>query len=102
MAVYRQYANEGKIKNLTNITYRVLCTDGGIITFEPALYSSSDPEDTIYICTNSTKNWFVKTGLDINRLFFASCNGTDKSGKLVWALHPYNVDLPRLVPHREL
>lgn len=101
MARFRQYANEGQIKNLTNIVYRVLATDGGIIAFEPAIYSNKDSEETLYICSTGSKEWLVEHDVNINRLFFASCNGTDTTGKLVWALNPYNVELPRLVPHRE-
>lgn len=101
MARYRQYANESQIKNLTNTTYRVICTSGGIIEFKQAIYSVNDPDDTIYICSTGTRDWLEEHGVDRSRLFFASCCGTSRNGKLVWRLHPYNVDEPRLVPHRE-
>lgn len=101
MARYRQYANESQIKNLTNTSYRVYCTTGGLITFDPAIYSENDSPDTKYICSTGSKDWLEEHGVDRNRLFFASCRGTARDGKLVWVLHPYNVDEPRLVPHRE-
>lgn len=101
MAHYRQYANESDIKNLTSITYRVYASTGGFVILEPSVYSKDDPETTKYICSTASKDWFVEHGIDLDRLFFASCSGTGRDNKLIWRLHPYNVERPRLVPHRE-
>lgn len=101
MARFRQYANESQIKNLTNKPYKVFCTTGGYTVFEPTLYDINDGEDILYICSTGSKDWLEKNGVDENRLFFASCTGINRNGEFIWALHPYNVELPRLVPHRE-
>ena len=101
MARYRQYANESQIKNLTNTTYRVYCTTGGLLTFPPTIYKEDDPPDTKYVCNTGSKDWLEEHGIDRSRLFFASCRGSARDGQLVWIFHPYNVDDPRLVPHRE-
>lgn len=101
MARHRQYANESEIKNLTNISYRVYSSTGCFVTLDPALYSDKDPESTKYICSTGSRDWLIEHGVDLNRLFFASCSGTGRNGQLVWTLYPYNVDEPRLIPHRE-
>lgn len=101
MARFRQYANESQIKNLTHNTYRVYCSTGCILEIEPTIYSDKFPEDSVYIASTSTRDWLVEHGVDKRKIFFATCNGTDRSNKLVWALYPYCVDSPRLVPHRE-
>ena len=101
MARFRQYANESQIRNLTNNTYRVYCSTGCILEIKPTIYSDKFPEDSIYIASTGTRDWLIEHGVDKRKIFFAACNGTDRSKKLVWALYPYCVEDPRLVIHRE-
>lgn len=101
MVRFRQYKEESLIKNLTNTTYRVYSSIGGFAVFEPTIYSDKDPEDMYYICNTGSRDWFVEHGVSLDRLFFASCQGTGRDGKLIWALYPYNIENPRLIPHRE-
>lgn len=101
MARFRQYANESQIKNLTDKIYRVRCTDGGILVIPPHLYSDKFPADTIYIANTGTKDWLVEHGVNERKVFFAVSNGIDRDNRLVWALYPYYVEDPRLVPFRE-
>lgn len=101
MARFRQYQSEKLIKNLTSTTYKVYATTGGFVTLEPKLYSENDPDDMYYICSTGSRDWLEEHGVSRDRLFFASCQGTGRFNFLVWALYPYNVDNPRLVPHRE-
>lgn len=98
---HRQYANQSSIKNLTHTSYEVYSTNGGYIELEPTIYNESDPEDTLYIVNTGSRDYLVEHGIDIKRLFFASCQGCRQDGKLIWALYPYKVDEPKLVPHRE-
>lgn len=101
MARHRQYKEESLIKNLTHTTYRVYSTTGGFVTLSPQIYSDKDPEEMYYICSTGSRDWLIEHGVDKNRLFFASCQGTGRDGQLIWALCPYNIENPRLVPHRE-
>lgn len=101
VARFRQYQSESLIKNLTHTTYRVYSSFGGFVTFEPTIYSVDDPEETYYICNTGSKDWLEKHGVSRERLFFASCQGTGQDGQLIWVLNPYQVENPRLIPHRE-